>query len=81
MRIKLKNIANKMADKFISDEVNYKKYKIIEKILDDENCFLKMDMEVAYSILRDLEFPEENIKNIYKNLIDINNIKTKELDS
>ena len=46
------------------------KYLIIKKILNKEKAFLKMNIEYAYGILRDLNGPEENIKNIYFQLLD-----------
>ena len=46
------------------------KYLIIKKILNKEKAFLKMNIEYAYGILRDLNVPEESIKNIYFQLID-----------
>lgn len=46
------------------------KYLIIKKILNKEKAFLKMNIEYAYGILRDLNIPEESIKNIYFQLLD-----------
>ena len=46
------------------------KYLIIKKILNKEKTFLKMNIEYAYGILRDLNVPEESIKNIYFQLLD-----------
>lgn len=51
-----------------SDEL--KKQKLIEKILAEKNCFLKMSIEDAYAILRDLKIPENQIKEVYFNLIE-----------
>lgn len=46
------------------------KYLIIKKILNKEKAFLKMNIEYAYGILRDLNVPEESLKNIYFQLLD-----------
>ena len=46
-----------------------KKHLLIKEILKDDNCFLKMDIEYAYSILRDLKFTEEDLKKVYLKLI------------
>ena len=46
------------------------KHLIIKKILNKEKAFLKMNIEYAYGILRDLNVPEESIKNIYFQLLD-----------
>ena len=46
------------------------KYLIIKKILNKEKAFLKMNIEYAYGILKDLNISEENIKNVYFQLLD-----------
>lgn len=46
------------------------KHLIIKKILNKEKAFLKMNIEYAYGILRDLNVSEENIKKIYFQLLD-----------
>lgn len=55
------------------NEEELKKYQVIKKILSDDKCFFKMDIEYAYSILRDLGIPEEELKKYYSELIDIKN--------
>ena len=50
------------------------KQKIIMNILEDNNCFVKMNIEDAYSILRDLNIKEEEIKETYISLMS-NNLK------
>lgn len=70
---KLQHINSKLIEINIDDEVELKKYKLIEKILDDEKCFFKMSIEQAYAILRDLGFKEEDLKDIYMELIDSKN--------
>jgi hypothetical protein len=57
-----------------NDEEKKKKHLLIKKILDDKQCFLKMDIETSYALLRELNVPEESIKNIYFNLIDPSNL-------
>lgn len=57
-----------------NDEEKKKKHLLIKKILDDKQCFFKMDIETSYALLRELNVPEENIKNIYSNLIDPSNL-------
>ena len=52
------------------DEEKKKKHLLIKKILEDKQCFMKMNIETSYAILRELNIPEENLKNIYSNLID-----------
>ncbi len=43
------------------------KYELISNILSDDNCFLKMDIETAYSILKDLGI--EDIEKTYIKLM------------
>lgn len=57
-----------------NDEEKKKKHILIKKILNDKQCFFKMDIETSYAILRELNVPEESIKNIYSNLIDPSNL-------
>ncbi|MGN1323561.1 MAG: hypothetical protein ACI4VT_06160 [Bacilli bacterium] len=57
-----------------NDEEKKKKHLLIKKILDDKQCFLKMNIETSYALLRELNVPEESIKNIYSNLIDPSNL-------
>ena len=57
-----------------NDEEKKKKHLLIKKILDDKQCFFKMDIETSYALLRELNVPEESIKNIYFNLIDPSNL-------
>ncbi len=66
---KLKIIAGMYMKENINNPILYKKYQLIEKILNKKDCFLKMDIEYAYSILRDLQIPENEIKMIYSELI------------
>ena len=40
----------------------------------NKQCFLKMDIETSYALLRELNVSEESLKKIYSNLIDPSNI-------
>lgn len=63
-------------DKFLeikTDNDELKKHQLIRKILNDDKCFFKMNVEQAYAILRDLDFSEEELKGIYSELIDYKN--------
>ena len=66
----LKKINEKLLLKNDNNIKEKEKYLIIKKILNKEKAFLKMNIEYAYGILRDLNVPEENIKNIYFQLLD-----------
>lgn len=69
---KLKTITEKYIELNKNNPKELKKYQLIKEILNKKDCFLNMDIEYAYSILRDLEIPENEINYIYKQLIDIN---------
>ena len=63
-------------DKFLeirTDENDKVKHQLIKKILNDDKCFFKMNVEQAYAILRDLDFSKEELKEIYSELIDYKN--------
>ena len=66
---KLKEIADKCIKANEKNPTQYKKYQLIREILDEKDCFLNMSIEYAYSILRDLEIPEEELKKCYSSLI------------
>ena len=66
---KLKTIADKYLEMYKDNSQELKKYKLIRKILDKKDCFLNMDIEYAYSILRDLKVSEDKLKDVYLQLI------------
>lgn len=45
------------------------KQLIIKKILEEKDCFLKMSIENAYGILRDLKIDEMDLRKVYMELI------------
>lgn len=69
---KLKVITEKLIQTNKDDQEQLKKYKLIKEILNQEDCFLKMSIEYAYAILRDLQIPENEIKSVYIQLINKN---------
>ena len=72
---KLKEINEKLISIHQKNETELKKQLLIQKILNEKNCFFKMDIETAYSILKDLNINDKDLNNIYKELIDIKNFK------
>jgi len=66
---KLKNITDSLIQLNKNNPTNLKKYELIKEILNKKDCFLNMNIEYAYSILRDLQIPENEIKNVYMQLI------------
>ncbi len=69
---KLKIINEKYIEEYKENSHELKKYELIKKILNEKDCFLKMNIEYAYAILRDLKIPEDKIKEVYLELISIN---------
>ena len=63
---KLRELNLKLIDSYQNNEEKLKKQLIIQKMLSFKNCFLQMDIETAYSVLRDLTLPKESIKEVYK---------------
>ena len=71
---KLREINNKLIKLNSDDEKKLKKHKIIQKILNDDKWFFKMEIEYAYAILRDLGINEKDLKKVYMELINPKNI-------
>ena len=53
----------------LNNKKEYDKHIMIRRILQEKDCFLKMSIEQAYAILRDLHIDEENLNKVYMNLI------------
>lgn len=66
----LRKINYKLIELNKDNELELQKQNLIRKILSDFDCFHKMDISTSYAILRDLNIPEEQIKDIYMKLID-----------
>lgn len=67
---KLRIVANKMLDSNAIADERRSRIILIDKLLQDENCFYKVDMDTAYNMLRDLGFSKDDAIKIYKELID-----------
>ena len=66
---KLKSINEKLINLNKNNDEELKKQLLLKKILEEKDCFLKINIEHAYSILRDLKIPEEDLKKVYIELI------------
>lgn len=66
---KLKEINDKLIELSKDNKEELKKQILIKKILEEKDCFLKMNIEYAYAVLRDLKFSEDEIKKVYMQLI------------
>ena len=67
----LKKINNYLIKANENNQQELKKYQLIKSLLEEKNIFLNIDVEYAYSILRDLKIPEKDIKKVYINLINL----------
>ena len=61
---KLKEINVKIIEQ-CSDDEEKSKQLLIQKILDEDNCFMKMNVDVAYALLRELNIDESIMKETY----------------
>lgn len=66
---KLKIITEKYIRVNQNNPRELKKFELIKRILNNQDCFMYMSIEQAYGILRDLEIPENELKNVYVQLI------------
>lgn len=66
---KLKTINEKLIEINKENPQEVQKYLLIKEILNKDECFLNMSIEHAYSILKDLQIPENDLKSIYLQLI------------
>ena len=73
MMEKYQDINNKLINYYenIHDEKSLKKHLIIRDILKNEDCFFKMSIDEAFSILKDLKIA--NVKQEYQQLISPSN--------
>ena len=55
--------------KTLMNESNEKKYILIKDILDEENCFDKIDVETAMNILLDLKYDEKTAYSMFEILV------------
>lgn len=69
---KLKIITERYIEVYKKNPDELKKYKLIKEILNKKDCFLNMSIDYAYSILRDLQIPENELKSVYMQLISLN---------
>ncbi len=51
------------------------KQNLIKLVFQNPNCFIEIDINIAYSILRDLKIPETELKTVYLELIDSKNYR------
>lgn len=74
MKLEDIRVRNKeLIEKYKNDKDNLYRQNLIKKLLSDKECFFKISIEEAYSILTDLEYEEKELKDIYMNLVSYNN--------
>lgn len=65
----LRRKADELLRKSSINSIEFRKFQIINDILKYDDCFLAIDIEHAYAILRDLGIDEEQIDSYYDALI------------
>ena len=65
---KLINI-NKILLQEAKDNEEKRKRKIIDDLLSDDKIFTKIDIETAYSLLKDLKINHDDLEKVYLTLI------------
>lgn len=70
---KLIEINYRIISSGLEEEEDLKKQLLIQKLLKDKECFFKMDVQTAFSLLSDLKIPNEYLKKVYSELIDVKN--------
>ena len=66
----LRQRANELLHSSADNEKEHRKFEIIANTLKNEECFLDMDIEHAYAILRDLGVNEDSLRSYYSSLIE-----------
>lgn len=72
---KLKQKNKELIELYKNDKEKLDKQLLIKRIINEKNCFLKISIETAYSILKDLNVKDNNLKEVYCELIDYKNIE------
>ena len=66
----LRQRVDELLQSSVGNEKEHRKFEIIVNILKNEECFLDMDIEHAYAILRDLGISEDSLRLYYSSLIE-----------
>ncbi len=69
---KLREYNNKLIS-LEKDKCKIRRRKLIDGILEDDRAFLKMDIETAYSLLKELDIKDEDLRSTYLSLISADN--------
>ena len=72
---KLRCLNKTLINKYQNNEIELKKQLLIEKLLKDDECFFRIKIETAYSILKDLGISSSDLDSVYMELIDKKNYK------
>ena len=65
----LKKIADRFIKIYSDNPIELEKYIVIKELLNKKDLFSSIDIDYAYSILRDLQIPEEELKKVYIDLL------------
>lgn len=69
----LRKINQERIDSIEDDDVLRMHHLAIQKILEEDKFYFKMEVKYVYAILEDLGIEKEEIKNVYRELISIAN--------
>ena len=64
---------NKLLEENKNNSSIYEKQLLIKKVLNEDKCFFKINIDDAYMILHELGYEEKDFKNIYEQLLDSKN--------
>ncbi len=67
---KLRSINDSLIMLNKDNDKELEKQKLIKKILNRDDCFLRMDVEVAFALLASLQIKKDLIEDVYLELID-----------
>ena len=72
---KLKNINEQLLNIYQDNEPERVNQNLIKMVFQNTNWFFEIDINISYSILRDLKIPETELKTVYLELIDSKNYR------
>ena len=70
---KLRELNDKLIEKNKNKPNLLKRQNLIHEMLEYDDLFFRIQIEDAYGILRDLGIKEDDLKNVYSELIDYKN--------
>lgn len=69
----IRKLAAIKSESIINNDEDYKKINLVNNLLKDDKCFFNIPIEIAIPILLYLGVKEENVKDVYFELISYKN--------